>query len=269
MNQADRSRQKTLLQSICQLQQQAHRERTQRHFVEGIRQVLQALDGGMTMEHLVLSPVLMHNPYLQKRIRMAARSGVPVTQLQPEEFRQVSTTPHASGVGAIVRQHWTPLERANPLAGLCWLAVGALRSPGNLGTILRTAHAAGAAGLVVMDRSLDVFRPEVVRASMGSVFALQLVRASPKQLASWCHQAGSTVVGTSPTGQGHYCQVPVASPLVVLVGEERGGLTAQQLAVTTHVVRIPMAAGADSLNVAVATGVVLFDLLRRRQGPLS
>lgn len=186
-----------------------------------------------------------------------------MARVTPEQFRSISWTPRASGLGAIVRQHWTPLDRIEPRRGLCWVAVGRVRSPGNLGTILRTAEAVGAGGAIFLGGEADPFDPDVVRATMGGLFRLQIVRTSIPELAVWARRHGCRVIGTSPSASALYTEVPVRAPLVVLFGEERHGLTSEELALCTHTARIPILGRADSLNVGVAAGVMLYEVLRR------
>src|SRR5204862_6830934 len=113
------------------------------------------------------SPILLKHDLAEKRIRHLRRAGVPSTALSPEQFRSISLAEHVSGVGAIARQRWTPLNRASPFRGLCWLVVESLRSPGNLGTILRTAEATSVSGVIFLSSACDPFVPGVIPASMG------------------------------------------------------------------------------------------------------
>ena len=235
------------------------------YFVEGARQVLRVLQAGHAVEKLVYCEVLAPS-FLQKRVRLARRDGIDVVALSPEQFRSISTAERASGVAGIVRQHWTPIENADPCRGLCWVAVAKTRSAGNLGTMLRTAEAAGVAGLIVLEPETDPFDPRVVRASMGGIFGLQFVRATRTELLLWSLRHGCGITGTSPEGPTNYTDVEIDRALVVLFGEERKGLTQDELAMCSQTMRIPMVGSADSLNLGVAAGVVLFDLLRRRGG---
>jgi len=240
------------------------RERTRLHAIEGFRAFLQALDAGIPVDTLLYSEILAQNSAVQKRVRLAKRAGTPVVRVTPEEFRSVSSTPHASGIAAILRQHWTPLDQADPRLGLCWVALRVIRSPGNLGTLLRTAEAAGAAGLILLGDAIDPFDPAVVRASMGGLFHLRLVRATLEGFSAWARGHGCRVLGTSPSAEALHTEVPVDPPLVILFGDERKGLSPEELAVCTHRARIPIVGRADSLNVAVAAGVMVYEAFRRR-----
>ncbi|KAF0246149.1 MAG: RNA methyltransferase TrmH [Planctomycetota bacterium] len=252
------------LEWIRNLERRPERERSGLQFVEGVRGVLHARDAGIEFHTIVLSEVLLTNSFAAKRVRQMKRAGVRVERVTPEEFRGISVTERASGVAAVLKQHWTPLREADPRRGLCWVAVGLVRSQGNLGTMIRTAEAVGAAGFVFLGRETDPFDPAVVRASMGGIFPLQLVRATISEFAAWTRANRCRVVGTSPAATASYTEVPLEAPIVVMFGEERAGLTDDERAACTHIARIPIVGRADSLNVGVAAGVILYEVLRRR-----
>src|SRR5689334_10499091 len=109
-------------------------------WIDGIRQFVQAFEGGLGFDTIIHSTVLLTNGLAEQRVRELASRGIRRVRVPPEQFRSVCLSKRASGIGAIVRQRWTPLRRASPYRGLCWLAVETLRSPGNLGTMLRTAE---------------------------------------------------------------------------------------------------------------------------------
>src|SRR5215471_5528154 len=229
------------LARVVALRSRPARDATGRYYVEGLRQVFSALDAELPIDLLLYCEALAPT-IAQRRVRLARRAGARVVRVTPEQFRCVSIAPRASGVGAIVRQHWSSIDDADPDAGLCWIAVGASRSAGNLGTLLRTAEAAGA----------------------GGIFGLRLVRAGHDELAAWAARNGCNVIGAAPRAAIRYTEAGVRQPIVVLFGEERGGLTERELRLCTQVVSIPMVGRADSLNLGVAAGIVLFDVLRRR-----
>ena len=243
------------------------RTRTGLHFIEGFRNFIQALDAGIAVETILYSEILAANPAVQKNVRRQKRAGVPVVRVTPEQFRGISRTARASGIGAIVRQHWTPLDAVDPRSGTCWIALSSVRSPGNLGTILRTAEAAGVGGAILIGDAADPFDPAVVRASMGGIFRLKLARCRFDELPPWKIRWNCRFWGTSPGADGVYTEAPIESPLVVFFGDERRGLSPRELAICDQTSRIPILGRADSLNVGVAAGVILFEVLRRR-GPV-
>lgn len=254
------------LARIRRLAERQVRDVTGLHYIEGLRQVFWALDANLQVELLIYCEALAP-AVAQKRVRIAKRDRTRVLRLSPEEFRGISIAPRASGIGAILCQHWLPLEDAECSSGLCWIALGFTRSSGNLGTVLRTAEAAGVAGIIFLESATDPFDPHVVRASMGGIFGLHLVRATHQELAAWAARHRCRIIGTSPVGESRYTDVCLDSPLVLLFGEERKGLTERELALCSQTIRIPTVGRANSLNLGVATAVVLFEL--RRRSPLA
>lgn len=254
---------------IRSLQRPTERRRTGLFHLESVAVVLRAAAAGVPLELLVYDEVLLRGPGAQRFVRHRRRAGVPTVRVSPEQFRSASFTSQASGLAAIGRQRWTPLAQADPRAGLGWVVVEALRSPGNLGTIARTAAAAGCAGLILCDPALDPYAPGVIRSAMGGLFDLRLVRASLAEVGGWARDRGVQLVGTSPRAPGLHTEVPLRPPLAVLLGHERQGLTDEALARCDVTLRIPIHGHADSLNVGVACGVVLYELDRRRRGDPS
>ena len=245
----------------------SYRDSTQTFWIEGVRQFMQAADADFQFDTIVHSRLLLKCAAARKRVQQLAERDARRIAVTPEQFRAVSITERASGIGAIVKQRWTPLYRADPRRGLCWIVLETVRSAGNLGTVLRTAEAAGVAGVIFLDHACDPYNLPVVRASMGGIFQLQLVRATHVHLRRWASASGVTLVALTPHGDDLWsCDpCPSAPPTALLIGEERKGLSARALAMCDRRVRLPMFGRADSLNLGVAAGVMMYELLRRRR----
>jgi TrmH family RNA methyltransferase len=144
------------------------------------------------------------------------------------------------------------------------VALEGIRDPGNLGTILRTADSVGAGGVVLLGESCDPFSVEAVRASMGSIFAVKLARASFEELTQFAKARGASIIGASLKGTAFDTDRPSPARVVLLMGNEQSGLPPEMEAACDLLVKLPMRGRADSLNLAVATAVMLYDLWRRR-----
>jgi len=227
-------------------------------FVEGVRNFVTAVDYGCTVEALLYSERLLTSPIARKLVRRLKRTGVPFARVSPEQFRTVSRAERASGVGAVLRQNVQDLARVAPDDGPCWVVLSQVRAPGNFGTLVRTSAAIGAAGFILLGGSIDPFEPVVVRASMGALFRQTFVRASLEELRQWVNQYQLLVVGASPDGALAYDQVRYTRPTVLILGEERSGLSQHQRALCQQLVRIPMVADADSLNLGVAGSLIMY-----------
>ena len=157
------------------------------------------------------------------------------------------------------------MEQVQPGADALWIALDSVADPGNLGTILRTSDAVGGKGIVLLDHSTDPYDPTAIRASMGAVFSQQLVRASLAEFARWKQHTPCAVIGTSDKAASDYQAVRYPAPLIVLMGSERQGLQEAHYQLCDDVVRIPMMGRSDSLNLAVATAVVLYEVFNQRR----
>jgi RNA methyltransferase, TrmH family len=163
----------------------------------------------------------------------------------------------------VVRQKWEPLSLETQ-GRRCWVALHEIQHPGNLGTIIRTNDAIGGDGVILSGRTTDPYHPVAVRGSLGAVFTQRIVRATPAELARWLRDSDVTVVGTSPDGTLDYREADYSSkPVVLITGNERTGISREQVKLCDAVVRIPMAGYVESLNLSVATGLVLYEVLRQ------
>jgi TrmH family RNA methyltransferase len=267
------------------------RQSTQTFWIEGIRQFMQAADAGFQFDTIIHSRLLLKSSMVRHAIARLTATGVSHLRVTPEQFRKISVTERASGIGAIVKQRWTPLHRADATRGLCWLVLESVRSAGNLGTVFRTAEATGVAGVIFLDHTADPYNLPVVRASMGGIFHLQLIRATHGHFRRWASFHRVRLLALTPRGQELWTTTkpPTASPpppavikgaaimgpdpimtarlsapLAVMIGEERQGLSDRALAMADERIRLPMSGRADSLNLGVAAGVMMYELVRRR-----
>jgi TrmH family RNA methyltransferase len=169
------------------------------------------------------------------------------------------------GLGAVVRQQWTPLSGLRPVPGGLWLAVESIDSPGNLGTIIRTAEASGVAGIIILGDGADPYEPAAVRATMGALFALRLVRCPVWEFIDWARASGVAIVGSSPGGLMDFRSFHCRWPAVLVIGSAKRGLSEQVMESCDLMVRIPMLGRGDSINAAVAAGVLLYELFDQRR----
>lgn len=249
------------------LQTRKERDRSGLFWMEGLRFVGSALNSGTPLQTILWVPKMLTHPYGQKLIRQCKQQGLPCWEVTPEVFLHLSRAQEAQWIGAVGRQQWTRMADASANAGLCWLALDTVQSPGNLGTILRTCEAVGAAGVILLGPQADPYDPSAIRATMGALFSQRLVRATWAEFASWKRQHSCLLVGTSPHGSQDYRQIAYRRPTVLWMGWERQGLSPQQQDLCDVMARIPMAGRADSLNLAVATGVMLYQIATQRQPP--
>ena len=258
------------VRQIRALRQRKERERTGLFFIEGVRLVGEAVQVGAEVEALVVAPDLLSSPFARELVDQQAAARTRIIEVSAEVFVGLSQKDGPQGLAAVAHQRWTHLAdiRLGPPPG--WVALVEPADPGNLGTILRTADAVGAAGVILLDDATDPYDPVALRASMGAIFAVQLAHASFAEFATWKHACGAFLVGASDKAPADYQAVTYAQPLVLLMGSERQGLSPAQQSLCDLMVRLPMRGRSDSLNLAVATGVLLYEMLSqgRRAGIL-
>jgi TrmH family RNA methyltransferase len=220
-------------------QQRSLRDKTQTFVIEGIRQFVQACDAGFTFDTLFVSDALLRQGLAGKLVRRLCRNGVRRVALTPEQFRSIAMLERASGVAAIVRQRWRRLDDAEP-GRVGWLVVDHIRSAGNLGTILRTAEACGMSGVLFVDDACEPYDPAVVRASMGGVFHLQLIRTRPRELGFWLARHNIQTIGLSPCAARPWHALPPGMSYAIALGEERAGLSSPLRRLCDAELRLPM-----------------------------
>jgi TrmH family RNA methyltransferase len=250
------------IKDLRALRQRKERERTGLYLAVGTRVVGEALALGAPLELLVASPELLRGTFAAGVLAEGRRAGLPVLELTAAAMASLVEQDGRHGLAAVVRQRWTRLEALRPGGGDCWVALDAVQYPGNLGTVLRTADAVGAPGVLLLEASADPHDPASVRASMGALFGLRLVRTGFAELAAWAGRHGVAMIGSSPSARLDYRAATYRRPLLLLLGGAARGLSAERLALCDRVVSIPMAGRGDSLNLAVAAGLLLYEVYR-------
>jgi TrmH family RNA methyltransferase len=233
---------------------------------DGFRALDCALAGGALVREVYLAPELSLGSGEEQLVAAAEERGACVVEVDAAAFRTVAAGVRPDGVLAVVDRPRRDLERLPlPSEPLVVVAVG-IERPGNLGTIVRTACAAGADALVVADPCVDAFHREVVRGSVGTVFRLPVLTARGERAVASLRDRRLRIVATSPGAVRPYWQAGYAGGVAIVLGCERHGLPRTWLAAADEVVSIPLPGPADSLNVAVAAGVVLCEAARQRVG---
>jgi TrmH family RNA methyltransferase len=252
-----------IIKDIRSLQLKKFRDRDGTFLTEGLKLVLDAFDAGWAIRTLVYTKAGKGNALVEKAAARTVAAGGLVIETSEKVMGAITRRDNPQTVIGVFSQKTTALEAVKPAGDAVWVALDRVRDPGNLGTIIRTADAVGAAGVILVGETTDPFSLETVRATMGSLFALPIVRASVPAFKAWAAASGALVVGTHLEGAVDYRSVDYAGrPVVLLMGNEQQGLPAELVQACGHLVRIPQAGKADSLNLAVATGVMLYEIRR-------
>jgi TrmH family RNA methyltransferase len=252
-----------IIKDIKALSQKKHREQSGTFMAEGLKLVLDAIEEGWTIDILIYAKAARGKPPVEKAAARTVASGGLVLEVSEKVLSSVTHRDNPQMVVGIFRSRWTPLQSLKPAADQTYVALDRVRDPGNLGTIIRTADAAGASAVILIGETTDPFALETVRATMGSIFSIPVCRTSPQDFMKWQKSAGVNVVATHLKGAIDYRTADYKSrPVVLLMGNEQQGL-ADDLAEAADIkVRIPQQGKADSLNLASATAVMLFEARR-------
>jgi TrmH family RNA methyltransferase len=251
------------VKDIKALSDKKHRDETKSFMAEGLKLVIDALELGFEIRTLVYAKNVKDKPQVvQCATKTVARGGL-VLEVSEKVLSSITRRDNPQMVVGIFTQRWTNIRDLKPAANETYVALDRVRDPGNLGTIIRTADAAGASGVILVGETTDPYSMETVRATMGSVFALPLVKASPADFLAWKKGAGVSVVATHLAGAVDYRTIDYKKkPVVLLMGNEQSGLPEALAREADALARIPQAGRADSLNLAIATGIMLFEARR-------
>jgi TrmH family RNA methyltransferase len=252
-----------LIKRMRLLGDRKHRRRQGAFVVEGVQPVWQAVEAGADIEVLVIAPALLGSGAAATMVERQELAGTRVARVTGELFVRLSGRDGPSGLAAIVRGRPRPLAELPVTPGAVFAALHEIGNPGNLGTIIRTANAAGASGVVLVGQATDPFDPAAVKASMGALFGLPVAQvADTGEFFAWAAAHGVSVVTTSAKAAQSFWEVAYPRPVALLLGAEGAGLPGDVLARGDLQVRIPMVGTAESLNLAVAAGLLLYETQR-------
>jgi TrmH family RNA methyltransferase len=253
-----------LIKRARRLKQRKYRSTEQCFLLEGIRPFIEAVESGARIETILASPDLLTSAHAYAAIAAARTAGARYYILSPAAFAALSDRDNPVGLAAIVHYpQWTINDLPRTPTSF-YVALEEVHDPGNLGTILRTLDGAGASGVFLIGHTTDPYHPTAVRASMGALFTVPLI-AMPEIAAvlSWCRQNGIMTIATTPTAAFPFWEAEYHLPALLFMGSEAQGLSDEALHACDLAVRIPMFGKADSLNLAVATALLAYELRRQ------
>jgi TrmH family RNA methyltransferase len=261
------SRNNIKIKQVRILRKASSRKSNRLFLVEGIRHVGEALEAatsatGFEVTQIFYAPDLLKSAFAKRLVDSARATAIPCYATTPQVFTSIAERENPQGILAIVRYPERSINDLNPDNFDWGVALIEPQDPGNIGTILRTIDAVGASGLILLDGGAEAYHPNAIRASMGTVFWYPPVSATFEQFSTWAKQLKYTIYGTSAHGATAYQPgITYNSPRILLMGSERQGLSEYQQAICDQVLRLPMKGKSTSLNLAVATGVLLYAML--------
>ena len=259
------SRQNDQVKNLVKLRERKHRDRQERFLIEGLRELGHAIGSGYSIETLYYCPEYFpsaeHTAFIEERRRADATSLV---RMSEDPFNKATYREGPDGIIAIAKQQRHSIHELNVSDAPLLLVLECIEKPGNLGAILRSAEGAGADAVILVDCVLDLYNPNAIRSSQGLVFALPIICTEQSFLAEWLTAHKIQTIATTPDTENLHWDIDYTLPTALFFGSESDGLSDLWLSSTDQRIRIPMAGRADSLNVAAAAAVCLYEARRQR-----
>ncbi len=252
------------VKAAIRLQDRRERDETGLFLIEGYRELSRAVKGGVVIDKLFTCPELFLGENERALIMACEAKVLPCSEAV---FRKLSYRDRPDGLLAIGVQMKRALASLPCKDDALFLVAESIEKPGNLGSILRSADGVGADGVIVCDRCTDIYNPNVVRASVGTLFTLPVVEADGSEAFNWLKEHGVKVVAATPAAKEEFTDADLRGKIAIVVGTEQLGLTDLWMKAADIQVRIPMRGVADSLNVSTAATLLLYEVLRQRYGP--
>jgi TrmH family RNA methyltransferase len=258
------SAQNPKIKDACHLRDRRHRETSGQTLLEGYRELSRAFEYGIRIDACFLCPALFlgenENPLLER----IAETGALVFEVTEPILRKMAYRDLPEGLVAVARIPDHRLESLPCVSDGLYLVAESIEKPGNLGSMLRSADAAGADGLIVCDRKTDLYNPNVIRASTGALFAMPLAETDSDDAYNWMRRNHLRIIAASPHAETVYTDADLARGTAIVVGTEQYGLSEFWMEKADVQVRIPMLGKIDSLNVATAATLLLYEAARQR-----
>jgi RNA methyltransferase, TrmH family len=253
------------LKEVIKLRDRGGREEAGLMIVEGYRELKRALENGVRPRALFYSPAWYLGANEPGLVERCGAEGAELVECSKEAFAKIAYRDRPEGLLALA-----PIQRRgladlqlpeNPLL----IVAEAIEKPGNLGSILRSADAAGVHGVIVCDRCTDLHNPNVVRSSIGTLFTVPVAEATSEETLAWLKARGIRIFAATPHAERAYTQADMKPGCAIVVGAEQYGLSERWMQAADERVKIPMLGQADSLNVANATTILLYEAVRQRR----
>ena len=265
--------QNPLIKQLVKLRDRSERDKTGQFIIEGYRELLRAVDSGFPIQTLFICNELFLGSNEQSLINRMQKSGSQIISCARPVFEKISYRDRPDGLLGLAPQQHRTLNDFNLLLQnkeAPFLVVAeAIEKPGNLGTILRSSDAVGLDGLIVCDRCTDIHNPNVVRASVGTLFTVPVAETKGDETLQWLKENKIAIVAATPSAKIEFTEADLTGPIAIAVGTEQLGLSKRWMEEADIQVRIPMCGVADSLNVAMATTLLLYEVLRQRRAKQS
>jgi TrmH family RNA methyltransferase len=246
------------------LRDRRERDRTGLMLIEGIRELSRAVEGGVSLEVVFSCPAVPAGDDARALLASLRSREIRIAEVTARVFEKLALREGSGGLIAVARQPGAGLERLPRSGEALFLVAHAIEKPGNLGAVIRSADGAGASGVIACDAGTDLYNPNTVRASIGTIFAVPTVSAAADETIAWLRETGARIVAAAPGKGTLYTEIDFPGRAAIVVGAEDAGLPGFWIEAADALATIPMRGAADSLNVSATAAILLYEALRRR-----
>ena len=252
------------VKQAVRLRDHRHRRKEQLILIDGARELARAITAGVALREVFVCPELCRSEEAQRLLENLPLSGGQRFDVTESVFAKLAFGERSEGVVGVAAVPQQRLEDlvlpTNPLVAV----LEGVEKPGNVGAVLRSADGAGISALVVADPRTDLFNPNVIRASLGTIFSLPVASAAPGDVLAWLRGRGLQILAARVEGSVSYTEIDYRQPTAIVLGSEAQGLTSLWSGEGVLAIRLPMLGVADSLNVSAAAAVLFYEALRQR-----
>ncbi|RMH00385.1 MAG: RNA methyltransferase [Chloroflexi bacterium] len=257
---------------IVRLNQRRYRDQHRMTIVEGVRECRRALQSGLIPLEAYVCPPLLTEPETSEvltTLQTLNQAGkTKLFEVTPEVFAKIAYRGASGGILLLIPYLEKSLADV-PITAVPFIVIlEQVEKPGNLGAILRTADAAGVDAVILTGSGTDIHNPNVIRASLGTLFTVPVIMATNNHTRTWLHQHHIPIIATTPAATTCYTDIPLNGPVAILMGSEAHGLSPEWLSIADYQVKIPMYGTVDSLNLSVSTAILLYEVIRQRKEPV-
>ncbi len=250
---------------VVQLRSRKQRIEDGLTIVEGLREVARAFEGGVTFHALyICRELISESETVDVFIKELDNCKIPVYETTQSVFSKISYGDRSEGILAVCAPKTQSFKDLSSKASPLFVVVECVEKPGNLGAILRTCDGAGVDGVIICDGKTDIYNPNAIRASLGTIFSVSVVAGSKEETVEFLRSKNIKICAALPQAKTVYTDAPLTGALAIVVGSEKDGLTDFWGQQADLKVKIPMCGQADSLNVSASTAILLYETIRQR-----
>jgi len=253
------------VKDAAKLRDRRQRAKQGRTLIDGVREIARAIDAGIELDEVFICEPRARGEECEAVVRRACKSAAHAWQVTPEVFEKLAFGDRAEGVVAVAIPRRLGLADLNVQSDALVAVLDRIEKPGNVGAILRTADGAGVSAVIVTDPASDLYNPNCIRASLGTLFTLQVCESTAADAIAWLSHRDFQILAARVDAEKSYTDVDYHPATAIVLGSEADGLSAAWSDPRVTGIKLPMQGAADSLNVAATAAVLFYEALRQRR----